>query len=83
LLLGTLHTHDIDHAVIQSLHATAVGLLLWAQWAGDISQEWQLPSATAAWHSAANASSVVLSADVGSSLQTCSVLKKFCKSALS
>jgi len=54
----------------------AAGLLLWAWWAGDIDLKWQLPGAAAAWCiaancSAANASSVMLSADVGSWTETC------------
>lgn len=51
-------------------HAAAARLLLWAWSAGHIDWYWQLPGAAAAqWivahHSAANASDVMLSADVG------------------
>ena len=46
-------------------------LLLSARSAGDVDQQQQLPGATAARHSAANASSVILSVDVGNLIQTC------------
>jgi len=49
--------------VCRPLHAAGVGLLLWAQWAGDIDRQQQ---AAAERHSAANASSATLLADIGS-----------------
>jgi len=63
--------------ICRLLHVAAAGLLLRAWWAGDIDLKWQLPGAAAAWCiaancSAANASSVMLSADVGSWTETCS-----------
>jgi len=44
-----------------------VGLLLSTVQAGDINQQWQAPSSSSATarHSAANAGSVTLTADVG------------------
>jgi len=57
--------------------AAACGrLVLWARRAGSIARQWWPASAeaarhTAAWHSAANASSAMLSADVVSWTQTC------------
>jgi len=47
------------------LHADVVVLLLWAQTAGNIDQQQRPPSAAATWRSAANVSSVMVSADVG------------------
>jgi len=53
--------------IYRLMHAAAAGLLLWARRAGEIDRSRWPPGATAARRrSAANASSVTLSADVGS-----------------
>jgi len=53
--------------IYRLMHAAAAGLLLWARRAGEIDRSRRPPGATAARRrSAANASSVTLSADVGS-----------------
>jgi len=58
--------HPTKHSGAARHCCGSAGLLLWAWQAGDIDrQRWLLGSA-AAWGSAANASSVMLSADVGS-----------------
>jgi len=61
------------HVSCRPLQQCAAGLLLWAQWTGDI--YWLWLGAQKHWrrarHTAANVSSVTLSAGVGSWTQTC------------
>ena len=52
--------------ICRPLHAAATGLLLWARRAGDIRRWRRSSGVSAARRSSANASSVTLSADVGS-----------------